>query len=261
MLDATQLPPLGQGASVARVPESFHSGRRDTHSSKTKNRTKAKCFVMCRLAFLCVTTDDGTDCCTVRGFAPHTSTRVQLQVPRSVLALEGEAQFQQAPTNQLFRADVGTTETVCGEITTCGQSQLVVMTSAASIILLAAKACCPTVHWARVVRVLVHLTLSALHWRWGPCCQPGCCLPPSADPRIPAHLRTHNPSGREVHHRDPQRETTLRTKSQRLPHIDRVVDILEVKVYRRRGLVTQYPTSCSTLMRMESCNALQPPQC
>ena len=54
-----------------------------------------------------------------------------------------------APPNQLFRADVGTTETVFGEITRCGQSQLVVMTLAASIILLAAKACCPTVHWAR----------------------------------------------------------------------------------------------------------------
>ena len=45
----------------------------------------------------------------------------------------------------------------------------------------------------------------------------------------------------EVLHRDPQRETTLRTKSQRLAHIDRAADFLEVPVYRRRGLVHAVP--------------------
>ena len=91
-----------------------------------------------------------------------------------------------APPNQLFRADVGTTETVFGEITRCSQPQLVVVTSAATIILLAAKACCPTVHWARSSTCWSTLTKGARART------SACCLPPSAHPRTPAHFRTRN---------------------------------------------------------------------
>ena len=45
----------------------------------------------------------------------------------------------------------------------------------------------------------------------------------------------------EFIHRYPQRKATLRTKSQKLAHLYRVIEFLDVTVNRRRGLLLKSP--------------------